>query len=574
MNLWKKAFAWLGVTFFVLSIISLPGKKVQAASASFYLSPSSNQVTVGSTVTAKVMISADSAINAGEGSVSYSSDILNYQSVSTSGSVFSFWTVGPAGSATGVSFGGGLANPGYSGSSGTVLTITWIARSAGTATISVSGSKILANDGSGTNINTGGSGGTITVDASQAGAKATSLDLTTSVGSSSHPNQALWYNQKKADLSWSAKSAVGYSFVIDQSVSTTPSTALVSATSKSFDIPSDGLWYFHIRAKFDSGFGPVTSFKIQVDTSPPDPFKISINQEGGTTSPTPVITFDAKDLLSGIDHYEAIIDGEAADPISSGDKLASQKPGDHKVTIRAFDKAGNGRDSEGTYRIEGITPPDIISSDKIVGLLQGINFSGSSQPDDTIVIYLGKDEVARFKAIDYQVSEKDLGMAGYRVYAASNDKIYWRYTLNKQLMTGNYLFQISRIDKNGAESEPSETMKVAVVASTIQLAGRTFPMLWLVILLLIIIAVLSTAVVLLVKNVRRLRQSGGRFLGIPIGRAKKIIDKVEDKIATDIDQAIPSHDITSGTAKDVRKLLKEEVQEAAEEGKKELLDKS
>jgi len=573
MKFRKIILSCLVISLFLATFVILPENKAQAAGASFFLSPSSNQVTVGATVSAKIMVSTDTAINAGEGSVSFSSDILDYQSVSTSGSIFSFWTSGPTGSATGVSFGGGLSNPGYSGSGGTILTITWKAKSEGTATISVSGSKILANDGSGTNIYSSSSGGEITVgpvgSSTSTGTVKASSQVTT-VNSSSHPDQNAWYSQKKVELGWSAKSAQGYSFGLNQSATATPDSALTTSTSKSYDITSDGVWYFHIRAKFSSGFGPVTHFKIQVDTAPPDPFNININQEGGITNPSPSLTFEAKDVTSGIDHYEAIIDGGAAVRIVSGDKLPKQKPGDHKVVIRAFDKAGNGRDSEGSYHIQGISAPDIISYDKIVGLLQGITFTGSCQPEDTIVIYLGNDEVARFKASDYQISEKDLGLNGFKVFAASSDKIYWRYTLNKQLMPGTYFFKISRIDKNGAESEPSEIIKVSVVASTIRLAGHTYPTIWLILLLLAVIAGLCVVIVVLIKKIKKLRATGGKLFGIPIGRTKKIIDETEEKIKIDIDKTIPEYEISAGTVRDVKKRLKHEVEEAIEQSKEEL----
>lgn len=559
MNRILKTYLILAVLLAInLAFFTLP-KQAKAASASFFLSPSSNQVNVGATVSAKVMVSSDAAINAGEGSVSYASDILEYQSVSTAGSIFSFWTSGPAGSESGVSFGGGLANPGYSGGGGTILTITWKAKAAGTATISISGSRILANDGLGTNIYSGSSGGTITVGS---GGSTRAPSQATTVTSTSHPDQNAWYNQKKADLSWSAKSAQGYSFTLDQAASTTPNVAVTSTTKKSYDIANDGVWYFHVRAKFDSGFGPVTHFKIQVDTVPPDPFTITINQEGGTKNPTPIVTFEAKDATSGIDHYEAVIDGGTPVRIASGDKLPKQRPGDHTLIIKAYDKAGNVRDSQSSsFHIEGIPAPKILRWDKIVGLLEPIHFVGESSPDDTIIIILGDEEVARFKASDYKTSEEPTDPA---------TQIVWDYSLKKILMVGTYNFRIGLIDKNEAESELAGPLKVRVVASYVKIFGFTIPSIYLLILLLIIIIALIVIIILLLKKLRELARSGRGPVGFAYARISRMFARTEREIDHEIDTTIPQSDLSGGVVKEVKKDLKAKVHETISEEKREI----
>lgn len=137
---------------------------VVALAASFYLQPSKTTAKIGETVSVGVIIdSGGTAINAGEGSVSYAADVLEYQSLSIAGSIFTFWANGPAGNSSGVNFGGGLATPGYDGSGGKILTINFKAKAKGVTTIDLTGNKILANDGSGTNVLSGSSGTTVTV---------------------------------------------------------------------------------------------------------------------------------------------------------------------------------------------------------------------------------------------------------------------------------------------------------------------------------------------------------------------------------------------------------------------------
>ena len=75
---------------FVIALVLIIGSifvslspRAKAASASFYLSPSSGTVKVGANISASVMISADTAINAGEGSVMFSADTLEFVSVTS-----------------------------------------------------------------------------------------------------------------------------------------------------------------------------------------------------------------------------------------------------------------------------------------------------------------------------------------------------------------------------------------------------------------------------------------------------------------------------------------------------------
>lgn len=531
-------------------------EEAKAASASFFLSPSSKQVSVGETISASVMVSTDVAINAGEGSVSYPSDILEYQSVSNSGSIFSFWTSGPSGSESGVTFGGGLASPGYSGSGGRVLTITWKAKQNGTATINITGSKILANDGTGTNILSGSSGGTVTV-----GGVAKTPSQATNVSSSTHPDQNAWYKEKKVDLSWSAAANQGYSFSFDQSPSTTPSVTPVSSKSKSYDVTAEGVWYFHIRANFDSGFGQTTHFKIQIDTTPPEEFSISINQEGGISNPTPAVNFAANDKLSGIARYEALIDNGQPFAITSGDKLPKQKPGDHTVIIRAIDKAGNIRESNGIYHIQGIGPPVILDWSKTVGLLEYITFSGRAVPDDTIIIYLGDKELTRFKAGDYKITDVSQSLFNIKVEAQSNGEIVWQYSIEKALFAGTYYFRIGRIDKNGAESELSNPLKVSVAASTIKLLGRSIPILYLIIPLVVIIIVLLVVIFWLLRKIRRFAKNKGVGFGPAWLRVKGVFSRTEVEIDNQIEEVIPGNNLSGGILNKIKNDLKEKVHE-------------
>lgn len=554
-------------SFFIAVFFFAPAHA--AAAARFFLSPSTGSFKVGDTITTSVMIdSGGQSINAAEGSVSFSSDLLTFDSVSTQGSIFTFWTSGPSGSSTVVNFGGGLSNPGYTGSSGKVVSITWKAKANGVALVSVVGTKILANDGSGTNIYGSSSGGTFTIGASSSTAKPKSTPSTSlSVKSSSHPSQDKWYNTRSVNLSWSGTSDItGYSFTFDQSSSTDPSATVSKSTSQTYENVADGVGYFHIKGKTATGFTSVIHFKIQIDTKAPDEFTTSVAQDV-LTNPRPVATFEAKDSLSGIEKYEGIIDSGESFALKSGDQLPKQKPGAHTLKVKAFDKAGNTRESQANYKIEGIAPPIIIQYPTVVGLLSPIHIIGQSKPDDTIIIYLGDKEVGRFVAKDKQISVQ--AQATLNRVAAKSGDITWEYVYTEPLFPNTYEFKAQRIDANGAESELTPIMSVRIASNTIQIAGKIFDSKYVLFMLLIIIGLLLTFVVILLRKLHTLAVSHGPVALQSIKKQMyKVLNKTEKEIISEIDHTVPNYELSKGSVKDVKETLKKQVHETIEKEEK------
>jgi hypothetical protein len=66
-------------------------------------------------------------------------------------------------------------------------------------------------------------------------------------------------------------------------------------SSKNYSEVEDGVWYFHIRFQNKDGWGEISRFKIQIDTKPPYPFEIKVDNEGDSTNPQPILYFQAKD---------------------------------------------------------------------------------------------------------------------------------------------------------------------------------------------------------------------------------------------------------------------------------------
>jgi len=107
---------------------------VTAQAASLYFSPSSGTHAVGTSFTVSVYVSsADQAMNAASGVISFPSDKLSVESLSKSGSVFSLWVQEPSfsNSAGTINFEGIVLNPGFTGASGKAINITFKTKAAG-----------------------------------------------------------------------------------------------------------------------------------------------------------------------------------------------------------------------------------------------------------------------------------------------------------------------------------------------------------------------------------------------------------------------------------------------------------
>lgn len=120
-----------------------------------FVSPPSGSYSVGQTFSIRVLVSSPSrAVNAISGTISFSRDKMQVVSVSKAGSILSLWVEEPSFSSSvgTVNFEGVVPNPGYIGSSGTIITVNFRVTAPGDANVRVSSGSILANDGLGTNV--------------------------------------------------------------------------------------------------------------------------------------------------------------------------------------------------------------------------------------------------------------------------------------------------------------------------------------------------------------------------------------------------------------------------------------
>lgn len=355
----------LGLSFWLPGVVS-------AATLDF--SPLTVTVGAGNTFTETVYVSSsDQAMNAISGVISFPPEILQVVSVSKASSILSLWVQEPTFSNVDgtISWSGIVPNPGYIGNRGRVFSIQFRAKRAGSATIVFSSSsQVLANDGNGTDILSDTSAASISVlntstptptpVTTPTSAAPITTDLLAHITSSSHPDQTKWYNLSHAIFDWT--NAQGVSTVrigYDQNAAGTPSVVYNDAIShKELDL-TDGISYFHVQERGTSGWGPVSSYRVQIDTVPPLPFTVTFPQGTSTPSGSPMTAlFTTSDELSGIDHYQVAVDGKeftlTADE-GSRPYAVSADAGAHMLSVRAYDKAGNFSLANGRFFITGGT---------------------------------------------------------------------------------------------------------------------------------------------------------------------------------------------------------------------------
>ena len=240
-----------------------------------------------------------------------------------------------------------------------IITITFQAKSAGTAEVRVMDtSSVLANDGIGTQARLSTSRGVYTILPKPPGGL--------SIYSDTHSFQDHWYNNNSPTLGWNRDpEVVGFSYVLDNKPNTIPDNQNISNdTSKSYQDLNDGLWYFHIKALRKGGaWGTTTHYLIRIDTTPPAKFEPKVNYFNDDNINRALITFFTTDSLSGIDHYEiGVIDktqSETASPLFVRSESPYQVPAsaveNSRVIVRAYDLAGNSIDTQVSVR-----PPTVF----------------------------------------------------------------------------------------------------------------------------------------------------------------------------------------------------------------------
>lgn len=446
--------------FFAFAFLAIMPQFAHAAN--LYFSPSSGSHAIGTTLSVSVYVSsADQAMNAASGIISFPQDKLEVTSLSKTGSIFSLWVQEPSFSNSSgmVNFEGIVLNPGFTGAVGKIITINFRVKTAGQAPLAFSSGSALANDGKGTNILTslgdavfslGGAVPTTAPEAitpGEAGAPSAP-----EISSPIHPDPTKWYSLSTSKFVWALPSdATGARLLVGRIPNAVPTVTYIPAiSSKELDKLEDGIWYFSVRLRNDAGWGAISRFRFQIDTEKPTSFEISEVKRTDSTDPRVKFIFEASDKTSGIDHYEIQIGNESPqiwrDDGSHRYETPALGPGSYTLIAKAVDKAGNSLANSAEFVIEALEPPTITDYPKELASGEIFNIKGKTKyPDAQINIFLQyeKDEVKSYSV----KSDKD----GKFTFVAED-----------RLSSGIYTAWAEVADARGAKSDPSEKVTIVV----------------------------------------------------------------------------------------------------------------
>lgn len=434
----------------------------QAIAASLSLTPDTGVHSAGNTFSARVVVHTDGKpVNAAEGTLSFNPQELSVVTVNRTNSIFNLWVAEPTFSNTAgtISFSGGVPS-GYTGQSGTVMTVIFRAAGAGTARVSFTNGSVLANDGRGTNILTNMNGGAYTIQAKSAAPEPEVIEYVApantpsapQIRSDTHPNPNHWYARSNAKLNWVLPNDVtAVRTLLDQNPTTIPTKVYEDpiSTVTVEDLP-EGVSYLHVQFQNGEGWGKVSHYRLGVDTQKPESIEITRPDTADLASPHQILEVSVSDETTNISRYKVKVD--ANEPFEYVDKTGSSTiplpelpPGYHTVIIEAFDEAGNSIIGTYSFTITAFEKPIFTEypsevSEEVIPVIKG-----STRPDATVTVTVTR--------VGGQSSE-------YLVTAGSSGE--FTFIPEGTFSTGVYELTAVATDVHGAQSAVSDTVRIAV----------------------------------------------------------------------------------------------------------------
>ena len=139
----------------ILSLLAVTGMYLlpsEETQTEFMLTPSTFVSAPGETFTVQIVTTSDTPVNAFKGTVTFNEQVLVVKSINYNTSLADLWAEEPwykSGAGT-IEFAGGTLKAGGFTGTGTLLSITFSARAAGSGNLVLSHTQILMHDGQGT----------------------------------------------------------------------------------------------------------------------------------------------------------------------------------------------------------------------------------------------------------------------------------------------------------------------------------------------------------------------------------------------------------------------------------------
>ena len=501
-NLKKLYFTTLfGLLLFLVSV-------AYAQAATLSLTPGTGVYNANGTFTARVVVNSQGqSINAAEGTLKFNPNELTVVGVNRNGSIFNLWVTEPSFSnaAGTISFSGG-APTGYSGSAGTIMSVTFRVKGSGSAKVTFTNGSVLANDGRGSNVLSNMNGGTYTLQAASETPQAEEVIVeyvapantpaAPNVQSTTHPDTSAWYAVKDAELRWTVPSDVtAVRTLLDSSPTAIP-TKVYETPISNITIPDldEGVSYFHVQFRNAEGWGRVSHYRLAVDTTKPSAISITQAEDNDFTSPEQKLLVEVTDEGSGASKYLVKIDtGEpyevAAEGATSTITLPSLEPGYHNVVVEAFDAAGNS--IVGTY------------SFTIASFEQPVFTEYPTQINEEVIPVI-KGKTRPNALVEIGVSKIGSEIIFYEVQADQEGTFV--FIPEGRFSSGVYELTARATDEHGAQSDVSSSIRIAVQQpGYIRIGSFIISVLSIIIPLIALVGFAVVATWYMVRYVRRFR---------------------------------------------------------------------
>lgn len=465
--------------FFILFFLGL-GVAVDVHAAVFSLKPQTGVYTIGSAFSVSITIDgSEQDVNAAEAELLFDTSELRVVSISKEGSIFAFWPVEPDYSNdTGkIAFAGGRTSP-FSGSEGTVLTVTFKAVRDAYAAVVFGSGAILAADGKGTNILTEMRQGTYTLKP-----KTTIPEIERylslpgapprlEVRSPTHPDQERWYPATTALFLWQFPSGIiNIRTLFDHDEFTVPANVHMPLSEVEVPDIKDGIWYLHVQARNAVDWGGIAHYRVQVDSARPDILELNEIPRSDSADPRAKFNIRAVDKTSGIDFYEMRIDsGELKTWRDDGSHTyapAFLDLGTHTLTVAAVDMAGLKDTRAVGFEITPLDPPVIAEYPRELSSSDVLVVKGSTYPNATTIFWLQKDKE---EPVQQAVRSDDKGnfvfVAADRLQDGGAESRF-SFIGSTGMQSGVYSLWAEVHDDRGAKSYPTEKLTFVVRAPTL-----------------------------------------------------------------------------------------------------------
>jgi len=333
-------------SFFLVAVVFVPSFSAHAAgAATMSLDQSSYEVTRGELVEVTVGVDPQGeSLDTVRAVLTFDPNVVSVQSIRLSGG---FDRVAPGNyydNATGRLSWGAFTLEGPVSAPTQILTVTFLALSAGEGNIQVSSdSRAISNGEEKINI---AQLGEATMNVDEAPEAQPGIALLALV-SESHPEEESWYANKSVELSWTqleGDSPIGayyYSFGLESDVELLAYLE-GSTTALALEAPADGLYYFRLKgAQEDGAETTIAQRMIRVDTTAPNAIELSVQDDKILEGESAWFIFATTDETSGVVQYQVAISESEFQVQTSPLEMEDLPPGTYFFRVAALDRAGN-----------------------------------------------------------------------------------------------------------------------------------------------------------------------------------------------------------------------------------------